>query len=219
MDKRGKVSYNSPYYEYKRAKKAYKKRAKSRGRSKSKEPDKKRGASKSPGKSKTKKSKEEKLKEVFEWCANRAQPKKLFPPEKINRGKHAELGTLEPRLLKLSKARWLYVSPSQDSMNINNLGKVKPNALKYKPTFRVLELAQPSRFRTMKEEIVEPGTVDPMALIAVISPRVKELSVPKPRATSTDTDYREFPIPISPGALKYVATARIQELAKPIDRK
>lgn len=51
-----------------------------------------------------------------------------------------------------------------------------------------------------------------------MSPRFAELAVPKKKAAEKDNDLKENPFMISPTALKYVATTRIQELAEPIER-
>lgn len=50
------------------------------------------------------------------------------------------------------------------------------------------------------------------------SKRVLEIAIPKKTVDAPDGDVKDNPFQISPNALKYKATPRITELAKPIER-
>ena len=115
--------------------------------------------------------------------------------------------------------------------------------MQYEASGRVLSLARPATFRLIKEEVPKWGSVKPSALKAVgvfnfffnldshvqsnvcenvvlcsASKRILELSVARVKRSSDEVDLREDPFLISPTALKYVATPRILELAKPTER-
>lgn len=45
------------------------------------------------------------------------------------------------------------------------------------------------------------------------------MAQPKDKSKTKESDLKEDPFTISPNALKYKPTARIQELAQPISRK
>lgn len=52
-----------------------------------------------------------------------------------------------------------------------------------------------------------------------VTEKVTKLAQPKDTAKAKESDLKEDPFKISPNALKYRASARIQELAQPRERK
>ncbi|XP_030370979.1 uncharacterized protein LOC115621462 [Scaptodrosophila lebanonensis] len=94
--------------------------------------------------------------------------------------------------------------------------KVSRNALKYKASPRVKEMAQPlkvfDRNAGAAETADDPFTISPNALKYKATSRIKELAEPK---EFENTHIRENPFAISPAALKAKASPRLIELAKP----
>lgn len=160
------------------------------------------------------KSKESLMKEHEQWCAERSKPKVLTKPPPIDRGPICDLDAIKQRQDEIATPKRLYRTPSQDS-NFKDPTKVNPAALTYEATERIGVLAQPTQHRLLKTEEIIPGAVKPSALTYEISERMKELAVPKPATTARESDLNEDAFTISPAALKYVATPRILEIAKP----
>uniref|UniRef100_A0A1A9W3T7 Testicular haploid expressed protein n=1 Tax=Glossina brevipalpis TaxID=37001 RepID=A0A1A9W3T7_9MUSC len=88
--------------------------------------------------------------------------------------------------------------------------------IKYKPSERLIKLAQPVKFDESKfiREIPEP--IPENVLKAKATQRIRSLSQPTKRtAKSAPADVKENPFSVSPLAMKYKATKRIKELAEP----
>ncbi|KAH8293588.1 hypothetical protein KR054_001819, partial [Drosophila jambulina] len=105
----------------------------------------------------------------------------------------------------------------RENVHINeNPEKVSPTALRYKPSARIKEMAEPLKTREANQGLNDvkenPFGISPNALKYKPSSRIKELAEPK---EFENTHIRENPFAISPAALKAKASPRLIELAKP----
>lgn len=163
---------------------------------------------------------DEKEKRIAEWCAVRAQPKRSFPPEPVQKRPAPNLAEIIDHANILAEPRSVtrkFIRPSIDPTYIDPT-RVTPAAQTYVASERVLELAKNPAYRLIKVRPIIPGAVKKSALTCTVSPRFDELAVPKKKAAEKDSDLKENPFQISPNALKAKPSPRIEELAKPIER-
>ncbi|KAL1451710.1 hypothetical protein WDU94_006065 [Cyamophila willieti] len=114
---------------------------------------------------------------------------------------------ITPRMTKLAEPK---VYPTiEETLNLEAF-TVKPEALKYKASKRIIELAKP-RVPYEKDDY-DPYYVKPVGKNYVIKPRLEELSKPVERPNPPDNP---FAFMVNPAALKYKASARIIELSRP----
>lgn len=118
--------------------------------------------------------------------------------------------------------------------------QIKKECLAYEMTETIATLATtiPERYRRKYPKPPKPGAVKKSALtynskcfyvmyqtstscknFFAVSEKVTKLAQPKDTSKTKESDLKEDPFTISPNALKYRATPRIQELAQPVDRK
>ncbi|XP_068157945.1 uncharacterized protein Theg [Drosophila tropicalis] len=188
---------------------------------------------------KKKKSKKQKARQM-KYLEKMAKPKVIPKPPKRER-KVGEMS--ERRLKKLSRPKkyveevqpkWELTDTMRDykptkrivelakhvireNVHINEEPqKIAANALHYKPSARIKEMAQPLSVHEanmvpadIKEE---PFAISPNALKYKASARIKELAEPK---EFENAHIRDNPFAISPAALKATASPRLIELAKP----
>lgn len=169
-----------------------------------------------------------------------AEPKEIPPEPEVDRGEEGEMSA--KRLKKLAtpkqyppgheKEPWRLTEaakrykpseailrmskpkPEPPSLINPDWDKINPNALKYKATKKIKEMAQP-HLRPVKDASLKEGdpfAINPKALKAKCTKRIKEMAEPK---DFDDIHNREDPFAISPKALKAKATPRLIELAKP----
>lgn len=85
----------------------------------------------------------------------------------------------------------------------------------YKPSPRVQILAKPKNVYVLPPR---PEGVNPDALTAVTTARIKELAKPRPRAQG-DNEEKDNPYLVKPEALTAWCSPRMKELALPKGRK
>ncbi|KAH8256485.1 hypothetical protein KR032_010909, partial [Drosophila birchii] len=126
--------------------------------------------------------------------------------------------TPDMKNFKASKRLKAIAAPIQrENVHINeNPEKVNPTALRYKPSARIKEMAEPLKTRDANQGSADvkenPFGISPNALKYKPTSRIKELAEPK---EFENTHIRENPFAISPAALKAKASPRLIELAKP----
>jgi hypothetical protein len=143
-----------------------------------------------------------------------ANPKKLCLPEKIPR-KWKALEDLAPTIDTLAQPKMYHIVPPRE------IGKVNSKALVYDITEPILKLAQiPERMKQRHSEPLLQGYVKKGALTAKCTPRIEKLAQPSfsAREAKKHDEDKYDPWIISPTALKYKPSARILELAKPLER-
>ncbi|KAL3271921.1 hypothetical protein HHI36_022391 [Cryptolaemus montrouzieri] len=162
------------------------------------------------------KSSRKQVKETDEQRAARleklATPKKLFPHDPINRGKWKPIYNMG-RYMDLAEP------VKRDGIQPRTSFTVSKAARSYVPTDTILKLyQQPRRFDDL-EPPLEPGRpVTRGALLYKITPTIEKLYVVKIRKEGTTSAPEDEVWKISPNALKYKASPRILQLAKPIER-
>ncbi|XP_017483075.1 PREDICTED: testicular haploid expressed gene protein [Rhagoletis zephyria] len=146
-----------------------------------------------------------------EWKNHTKYLQKLAKPKKepkqpklpVKKKKPEEMGRI--KLLALPKTR---EEPTKEPWLLT------PGMKFYKPTERILKIAQPKMFD--ESAIIQslPIPVNPAALTHKATKRTKELATAREKGVA-ESDLKENPFSISPNALKARATARIKELAEP----
>ncbi|XP_013102741.2 uncharacterized protein LOC106083954 [Stomoxys calcitrans] len=138
-----------------------------------------------------------------------AEPKKLVSlceEEFSFKPQGREVGPNLRRIRKLSKPR---IRKSKEPH-----AWILTAALKYfKPTERLLKMAQPRKYETSFEE-AKPFLVPPIALSYKATSRIKTLAEPAKSKMNIE-QRKENPFQTSACALKAVASKRVQELATP----
>nr|XP_022918507.1 uncharacterized protein LOC111427544 [Onthophagus taurus] len=209
MDKHIAKAWDSIYNEYKKAKRDKKLKLLTRDRKNvSRIKTGKKGKGNDDGSSYGSGDRE---KQFSEWAVVKAQPKKVFEPDPIDRGPRADLEEMHSKINIMSTPRKVtakYVVKPPKHL-------VKESALNYVPTERVLKLTVLPPRLAKKESIIDTGAVKPGALLYKATERDLILATPRSIAVSAEPDLKENPFMISPGALKYKPTPRILELAKP----
>nr|XP_022918206.1 uncharacterized protein LOC111427339 [Onthophagus taurus] len=151
-------------------------------------------------------------KHVEEWLETAAKPKPVPEAPPVDRGPHCNIDDIKEHIDALSTpptVKEKYVEPPPPKH------LVKESALLYVPTERVQQLATIPPRMLIKEPEFKPGAVKRGALMHKTTEYDNKMSVPRARASANDADLKEDPFSISKNALKYKASPRIIELAKP----
>ncbi|XP_044762958.1 uncharacterized protein LOC123319933 [Coccinella septempunctata] len=162
------------------------------------------------------KSSRKKVKETDEQRAARIQnlatPKKLFVAPSPKRGKWKTLDQMS-RYVDLAEPVKREVVPPRTSNEVSKAAK------SYVATDIILKLfQQPRRFEYLEPPLEASRPVPKTALTYKITPQIEKLYVVKIRKEGTAAAPEEEFWKISPAALKYKATPRILQLAKPVER-
>ncbi|XP_045465834.1 uncharacterized protein LOC123674792 [Harmonia axyridis] len=162
-------------------------------------------------------SSRKKVKETDEERAKRienlATAKKLFKERPPSRGKWKPLENMN-RYMDLAEPikRDKTIGP-RTNFDVSKAAK------SYVATDIILKLLQqPRRFEDLEPPLQAARPVPKSALTYKITPQIEKLYVVKIRKEGTTSAPEDEVWKISPGALKYKATPRILQLAKPIER-
>ncbi|XP_022918589.2 uncharacterized protein [Onthophagus taurus] len=96
---------------------------------------------------------------------------------------------------------------------------VAESALKYKATDRIIAISKPKRYNSAPKGGITPGSVSHQALDHLTTNKEYELSIPRSRKSPFSVDFKQNPFSPSKAAMRYIASPRIIELAKPNDRR
>lgn len=161
------------------------------------------------------KSTDEDLDEAMERLARPRHPRKKFRPfcgYKSTVETSALKYKISERTLKLS-TKTIKSPPQEESQADHDPFSVNVDALKAKPSKRILELAKP---KAIRRESIEP-TVTEFGILArslKASSSQRTLELAKPREKDDDDDDEARPS-VNPKALKAKPSKRILELAQP----